>query len=76
MAAIVQDAHSCVLVGHIEQEAAGIVVAHFIRADNGVLVAVIEHFADFGYCEGGCCLHGACVLVATNISVYTYLIFS
>ena len=69
MAAIVQDAHGCVLVGHIEQEAAGIRIVVFIRADNSVLVAVIEHFADFGYCKGGCCLHGVCVLVTLIVQI-------
>ncbi len=76
MAAIINQAHSRVLVVHIEQEAAGIRIVVFIRANNGVLIGVVQHFADFGYCKDGCCLHGACVLVATNISVYTYLIFS
>ena len=48
MAAVINQAHSRVLVGHIEKESAGIRIVVFIRADNGVLVGVIEHFADFG----------------------------
>lgn len=63
MVAVINYAHRCILVRHIEQETAGIVVGHFIRADNGVLVGVVKHLADFGDCVSGWLVHILVVLI-------------